>query len=98
MPWFDNPSNLTDINKTLYYVNDVTDNMFGVAILLIVFTISFMALKSRYPIESALPSSMFTTTLISIFLWLLGILPAEAPPILGLMTAFSVVLTFRGGT
>lgn len=98
MTYFDYPTNLTDFNQTLHYVDNVTDNMFGVAILLIIFTISFMALKSRYPTESALPSAMFTTTLISIFLWLLEILPAEAPPILALVTAFSVVLAFRGGT
>lgn len=98
MPYFDYPTNFTDFNQTLNYVDDVTGNMFGVAILVIVFTISFMALKSRYPTESALPSAMFTTTLISVFLWLLEILPPEAPPILALMAAFSVVIASRGGS
>ena len=97
MTYFDYPSNLTDMNKTLHYVDTVTEHMFGVSVLMIVFCIAFFALKSRYPTESALPSSMFTTTLISILLWLLEVLPADVPPILALITAFTVVLAFRNG-
>lgn len=97
MPTFDYPSNLTDINQTINYVSSVTNDMFGLSMLLIIFSISFFALKTRFPTNEAMASSMFTVTLSSIMFWLLGVLPAETPPILAMMTAFSVVLMFRGG-
>lgn len=99
MTYFDYPENLTDINQTLHYVDEVTGyGFFGVSLLLIIFAISFMSLKVRYPNEVCLMSSMFTTTVVSILLWVLGILPIDVPPIMALVTAGAVAIAYLKGS
>jgi CHASE2 domain-containing sensor protein len=97
MPTFPMPTNLTDINKSIGYANNVSEGYLGIALIVIIFTVSFMSLKTRFPSNICLVSSLFTTTIASVMIYLFGILPAVAPPLLGIMTAFSVAFLVIGG-
>ena len=94
MTYFDYPVNLTDINKTLQYTNTVSEGYLGLSILLIVFIVSLTTLLLRFPPKESMISALFTSTIVSILLWLLDILPAEAPPIMTLLMAFGIVLMY----
>ena len=62
------PENVTGFVSTIQYVNTVTDKMFAVFALCLIFFVTFMALK-RYTTEAALASSAALTTVIA-FLFL----------------------------
>jgi len=70
--------NVTDINITrpyelITYANTLTDNIFGVVMILMIFIVSFIAMKD-YPTKSAFASSCFITTLLAILLRVMGAL------------------------
>ena len=66
--------NITNMTGMLTYANDVTNDYFGVMIPFGIFLVSFIAMNN-YPTEKSLLASGFISTVLSILLRLLGIVP-----------------------
>lgn len=73
------PQNATSIKDLAIYTNNVTQGLYGIGILLVVFAVAylFMAQKSR-PVNSLI-AALFTTTITSYFLFVIQILGGEVP-------------------
>jgi len=65
--------NITRPYELITYSNTVTDGMFGVIILLCLFIVIFMSLKT-YKTSAAMGAACFITTLLAIMLRLMGAL------------------------
>lgn len=95
MTIFAPPSNVTGIVDVFSYGNTVTGGLFGIALLLIVFVVSFVALKV-YPTEKAMAASSFTTALTSYMLSAVSLVPNYAVLITTIMVIASVFLLWKG--
>lgn len=97
--WVDNalPDNVTDIVDIVQYNNTITNNAFGISILFAFFVVMFIA-TGREP-KTSLPTSLFTTTLVSIFM------AVPSPPMVGveivaslvIATVISTIIMYSGG-
>jgi hypothetical protein len=94
MTYLYNTPNATSIVDLFSYGNYVTNNVFGLFILVSVFLVMFLAMK-QYPTEKAFASSSFTTALVSYMLSILGLVPSYAVLITTLMVITSVFMLWR---
>jgi len=91
MSWTPYPApNATGIQDLLSYANVVTDNMFGLLMLITIFAIAFISMK-QYPTEKALTASSFMTMLTSYLFYVLGLIGSH---IMLIFTVLTVVLGF----
>ena len=83
MGWFPSPSNVNDPVSWMEYANNVTSltdtsgnvimsGIFGTGILLTVFLGFFMGFSTFYEPEKSLLASLFISFLISIFMYIMG--------------------------
>ena len=86
------PENVTRVEDVLTYANTLTDNYFGMVTLLLVFTVFFLSMKSRWKTEESLASASFVTAVSSYFFLLVGIIPEWV----ALLTTFMVVVATIG--
>ena len=77
MPYFNYPdANNQTFAHLLQWTNIVTDGYFGIAILMMVFLVSYISLKSvGWSNDKVLPFVSFMTMIISAFLVVIGIAP-----------------------
>ena len=88
------PYNVTSFQDLLIYNNTVTNNMFGLSILVIVFFISFFTML-KFGSKVSFASSMWLTTVVSVFLWILQLVNPDIMVVLTVITALSTVFLFR---
>ena len=67
------PSNITNIGGILPYLNTVMDNIFGSALLVVLFFIFWLSLK-EYRTDRAFAAATFTAMPIAIFFFIMGII------------------------
>ena len=98
MPW----ENITQYNGTTLvdlfsYNNDITNDMFGVSLLLIIFMVMYFPMSARRP-DLALTMSLFITGIISFLMVGLGLVNIMVA--VGVMVAFagSFVIYMKGGS
>lgn len=88
--------NITGYTSFLTYSNEITNNMFGPILLLIIFMVSFIA-TSRNGTSPAFSFACFITTLSSIFLAIMSIVSPEVIVLLVLLTAISAFFLYKFG-
>jgi type II secretory pathway component PulF len=86
--------NMTSWYEIFHFANEVTDNAFGIFIILGVFIITFLALKN-HPAEKAFASSTFITAVIGIILRLMNIIDAYVMFICIIGAGISIVWLLR---
>ena len=67
------PSNITNIGEILPYINTVMDNMFGTALLFVLFFIFWISMK-EYRTDRAFAAAAFISMPIAIFLFIMGLI------------------------
>jgi len=93
------PYNLTNVTSgdnvlgLFKSANQMTDSTFGIVILLMVALLVYMRLKG-YNSESALIAAMFITTLLSIFLFLMGMVTQVVLMVCIILFAITVLIKF----
>jgi len=70
---FAQPNNLTYIPEILTYANQVTNGSIGFVFLLVIGFGTFM-LTSAFSLKGALAASVFITSIVSFFLFILGLI------------------------
>ena len=88
--------NITGYEDLFEYSNEITNNMFGISLLLIIFMVSFVASKNL-PTEKAFSISCFTTYMASIFLAIMHLISGEIILLMTLLTALSVFFLYKFG-
>lgn len=88
--------NVTGYVDLFKYGNEITNNMLGLGILLIIFMVSFVASKSL-PTEKAFSIACFTTTMASYFLAIMQLISGEIILMMTLLTALSVFFLYKFG-
>lgn len=92
--------NLTNVTPTLpgifAGVNSFTGDALGWVIVVMIYTISLFALSSLYPTKEAFASSSFIALILTVFLWIGGIVPDYLLLILGLINAVSLTFLIVG--
>lgn len=73
---FTNTTNLTSALDILAYGHTNTQGWFGTLILIMIFTVCFMSMKSKFTTSRCLAGSMFLTTIIAVILSVLELLDA----------------------
>ena len=71
MPNFDTP-NIGNLTSIFTYANTITSGWLGYAMLIMIFVISFIAMI-RWKTDDALIASLFLTTVIGVFLYIMGL-------------------------
>ena len=74
--------------------NAVTNNMFGISILLMVFSIAIITMLYA-GVKQALAASLWLTTLVSMLLWVLQLISPDIMVSMTVITALSTVFLFR---
>jgi hypothetical protein len=92
--FFPTASNLTGFDKIMQYNNTVTNDFFGVTLLMIVFSISFISLYG-FGKKPAFVASLWLTTVISIFSWVMSIVSPDIMVMLAVVTAMASLFLFR---
>ena len=100
MPYFPYPNVTNGFQDLLVYSNTVTNNLFSSLILLGIFLILFLSLKTRGVLsEKAFVSAAFATTLVSYIMVLIpGFLSPEIIVIMTMVTAISVLFLYKTGS
>ena len=88
-----NWTNITSPTDLFNYANIVTNNWFGLMLIISIFIILFISFKS-YETEKAFSATTFISTIIALLLSLMGILSPEYVIIMIVLTAISVILLF----
>jgi len=88
------PYNLSQIgNGTIVndfvVVNTATDGIFGTGLIIAILMVLFLAVKTGYTIKKASATALFISSILSIFLFTMGMLPLYVVTILLIMTAIS---------
>ncbi len=83
--------NLTNMTSIFTQANSYTNNMFGMAMLFVVWAIIFITLSVRTRTQDAMAVSLFTTALTAMPMWILGLVPDFLVPVLILAAAASVI-------
>lgn len=83
-PW----ANVTSYPEVMEYANTVTDNFFGVSILVVIFVVVW-AHGSRDDAGRAFGSASFVTMLFSFFFGVLNLVPGETVIVFIVLTALS---------
>lgn len=94
------PNVSTGPHNLLTYSNTVTNNMFSIFLLLSIFLILFINLKTRgFQTEKALVSAAFSTTLVSYIMIIIpDFISPEIAVIMTMITAVSVLLLYKTGS
>ena len=74
--------------------NTVTNNLFGLSILLMVFSIAIITMLYA-GVKQALAASLWLTTLVSMLLWVLQLISPDIMVTMTVITALSSVFLFR---
>lgn len=74
--------------------NTITNNLFGSAIIIMVFFISFISMLP-FGQKQSLAASLWLATVSSVFLWILQLLSADYMVLLTVITALSTLFLFR---
>jgi ABC-type siderophore export system fused ATPase/permease subunit len=90
-----NASNMTGITDLFTTANQLSNNLFGVVILLVWWFLVFMQLKN-YSTKPALLVASFTTTIVAVFLFLFGMVSQVVLIISIVLTAGSFAFNFGG--
>lgn len=69
------PTNVTSIDEMLVYTNNVTEQLFGLTMLIVIFIISFSYMKQYYRTQECLVASSFITMISTILFFIIGIVP-----------------------
>lgn len=86
------PENVTRVEDMLTYANTVTDDLFGMTMIMVTFVVFFLSLKTKWRTEEAFGVSSFVTAIMSYFFLLMGLIPEW----IALLTTFMVVLASIG--
>lgn len=86
-------------HELLTYSNTVTNNLFSIFILVAIFLVLFINMKTRgFQTEKALVSSAFSITLVSYIMMLIpNLISPEITVIMTMITAVSVLLLYKSG-
>jgi len=87
--------NATGFPGMFTYANIITDNLFGISILAIIFVVAF-TLGSKENTGHAYASASFITMLFSFFFGVLNLIPGEVILIFIVMTALAAFVLKRG--
>ena len=85
------PSNITRIADIALWTNSVTAGLFWPLILLALFVIMLISFK-QYPMERALATSSFITTIIAIMMGIIGLVSFYVVVLCGVVTAIAVIV------
>jgi len=66
--------NATYVIDIMHYANDITGGVLGTLFLVSIFFILFFTFKLRYDFDDTLTSAAFLTSVISLFLYLAGLI------------------------
>lgn len=86
--------NITNYTGMINYANDVTGDVFGMTFPFMIFIISFIAM-SKYPPEKSIVASGFITTVLSVLLRMLGIVPDNIVVLVIVITGAAAAFFFR---
>ena len=92
--FFPYPGNLSTLQDIMVYNNTITNDLFGVSILMMVFGISFITMQN-FGNKPSLVASLWITSVISIFLWVLQLISPDIMVALTVMTAMATIFLFR---
>lgn len=90
---YEEPTNITDFGDLFQWNNRVTNSMFGLGVLLIVFFVSFVLLKG-FESSQAFTGCVFFTFLTAVTLRLIGILDTVWVIASGLIMGLIILLIF----
>ena len=94
MPFFPLPYNVTSYPQLMLYNNTITNNMFGLGILAVVFFIPFITMLG-FGQKQSLVTSLWFTTIMSIYLWTMQLVAPEVMVAMTVITALSTIFLFR---
>ena len=87
MTWID-PTNVTNIPDYISWVNNVADGWLGNLILMAVFFVALLTLKTEWEMNKSFATASIITALTSIFLYTLGLIQ---PGILALCIILAII-------
>lgn len=90
-----NASNMSGINNLFTTANQMSNNLFGVIILLMLWFIIFMQLKN-YSSKPAMLAASFITAIASILLFLINMVSSQVLIICIILTAIVFVMNWNG--
>lgn len=90
---YPNP-NVTGYVELLQYTNTVTNNLFGLGLLLMIFIVSFLSLKI-YTTERAFATASFITAMSSYFLAILGLIATIIVVVPTIMALISIIILIK---
>jgi hypothetical protein len=89
------PTNITRVEDLFTHANSLTNDMFGVGLLLLIWVVAFTGFKGYYNSESAFASASFITAISSVILFGLEIVSATYLTITILLLVIAVFLFGR---
>lgn len=92
--FFATPTNITSFMDLMAYNNSITNDMFGVAIIFILFSISFITMHG-FGNRVSITGSLWFCSLISIFLWTMQLVSDNVMVVLTVLTALATLFLFR---
>ena len=91
---FPEGTEISDPTQWFGSLNSAVNDALGLGIMLIVFTVTFTALKGRYPDKQALTFAMFVTWFMSVIFGVLGLVNGKVVVVTTLILALSALFTF----
>lgn len=92
---FDNP-NITNMTAWMQYNNTVTDNWFGLAILIVFFIVMFLALKN-YSTEQAFATASFASAIVAVLLRVVGLVGDNVVIGMAILAVLGLVFLYVAG-
>lgn len=89
-----NATGITNVQTLMQWNNTVTGDMFGLSILLMLFSISFLTMHG-FGNKPSFVASIWLTAIASVFLWILQLINAEIMIGVIMITALASVFLFR---
>ena len=87
--------NVSDAGSLMIWNNTATHGMFGLALILILFSISFISMLG-FGFKRSLTASLWLSSLTSVVLWVLQLVNADIMTAIILITGLSTIFLFKG--
>ena len=92
--FFPLPYNVTNFQELMVYNNTITHDLFGVGILFTIFSIAFITMLP-FGNKQSFVASVWLTSVISVFMWILQLVNPEIMVALAVITALGTIFLFR---
>lgn len=96
MALYYNVPNETGLIGLMRYSNNVTNDIFGITLLFMIFSIMFVSFKARnHGTGESMGAASFVSMVSSVFLWIINVVPDYSIIVTTILTVISIIIMGR---